>query len=217
MKLVSWLNPLECHPARTFFFFFLKNRLNLTSGTFWRAASVLNGFWLLVTCYRIPRPPPFEAMKSCSSKVWLWLRNQVAALVLFCRGLKSFKNCLPFRGKAWNFYFSLRSLPSHFCFVIIEGFFFTPLLSSVVQHFHGFIFIFIPSLSTLLVVPPHLVLLHIPDVLSRSVVSSICSPFFPPRGLSLPVTAPHPHPPNASSLCYCHERVWTVTKTTRKM
>lgn len=51
------------------------------------------------------------------------IKWRVAALVLFCCGLKSFKNCLPFRGKAWNFYFSLCSLPSHFCFVIIEGFF----------------------------------------------------------------------------------------------
>lgn len=92
------------------------NKLNLTSGTFWRAASVLNGFWLLVTCYRIPRPPP----KCDCGCVIKW---RVAALVLFCCGLKSFKNCLPFRGKAWNFYFSLCSLPSHFCFVILEGFF----------------------------------------------------------------------------------------------
>lgn len=149
------------------------------------------------------------------------IKWRVAALVLFCCRRKSFKkktkNCLPFRGMAWNFYFSLCSLPSHFCFVILEGFFFTPLLSSVVQHFHGFIFIFIPSLSTLLAVPLHLVLLHIPDVLSRSVVSSICSPCFPPSGLALPVTAPHPRPPNAPSLRYCHERFWTVTKTTRRM
>lgn len=103
------------------------------------------------------------------------------------------------------FFFPCALCPHTFVLSFLRVFF-TPLLSSVVQHFHGLIFIFIPSLSTLLVFPLHLVLLHIPDVLSCSVVSSICSPFFPPRGLALPVTAPHPHPPNAPSLCYCHER-----------